>query len=98
MYAFARKLESDTRIGIVPLTREPKNIPKYGIFENINSVKELAQMPQWTAEKPGFHLCNQLISYLGPKFLKDNGLQHVAFSTADGALEAAPARFLSIAF
>ncbi|GJT14801.1 ATP phosphoribosyltransferase 2, chloroplastic-like protein [Tanacetum coccineum] len=27
-------------------------IPKNGIFENINSVKELAQMPQWTAEKP----------------------------------------------
>lgn len=28
---------------------------------------------------------------LGPKFMKDNGLEHVAFSTADGALEAAPA-------
>ncbi|GJT14803.1 ARID DNA-binding domain-containing protein [Tanacetum coccineum] len=27
-------------------------IPENGIFENINSVKELAQMPQWTAEKP----------------------------------------------
>ncbi|GKE26150.1 ATP phosphoribosyltransferase, catalytic domain-containing protein, partial [Tanacetum coccineum] len=64
-------------------------IPKYGIFEKINSVKELAQMPQWTAEKPlrvatGF-------TYLGPKFLKENGLEHVDFSTADGALEAAPA-------
>ncbi|XP_071725599.1 ATP phosphoribosyltransferase 2, chloroplastic-like [Rutidosis leptorrhynchoides] len=64
-------------------------IPKYGIFENINSVKELAQMRQWTAERPlrvatGF-------TYLGPKFLKENGLHHVAFSTADGALEAAPA-------
>ncbi|KAI3770376.1 hypothetical protein L6452_01506 [Arctium lappa] len=64
-------------------------IPKYGIFENINSVKELAQMSMWTAEKPlrvatGF-------TYLGPKFLKENGLQHVTFSTADGALEAAPA-------
>lgn len=64
-------------------------IPKYGIFENINSVKELAEMPQWTADKPlrvatGF-------TYLGPKFMKDNGLEHVAFSTADGALEAAPA-------
>ncbi|KAK0589409.1 hypothetical protein LWI29_013870 [Acer saccharum] len=64
-------------------------IPKYGIFENINSLRELAQMPQWTAEKPlrvatGF-------SYLGPKFMKDNGLKHVVFSTADGALEAAPA-------
>ncbi|GMH06748.1 hypothetical protein Nepgr_008588 [Nepenthes gracilis] len=64
-------------------------IPRYGIFENINSLKELAQMPQWTAEKPlrvatGF-------TYLGPKFTKDNGLKHVTFSTADGALEAAPA-------
>ncbi|KAK4405027.1 ATP phosphoribosyltransferase 1, chloroplastic [Sesamum angolense] len=28
---------------------------------------------------------------LGPKFMKDNGLKHVTFSTADGALEAAPA-------
>lgn len=46
-------------------------------------------MPQWTEEKPlrvatGF-------TYLGPKFMKDNGIKHVAFSTADGALEAAPA-------
>ncbi|KAG1354773.1 ATP phosphoribosyltransferase, chloroplastic [Cocos nucifera] len=64
-------------------------IPRYGIFENINSVHELAQMPQWTAERPlrivtGF-------SYVGPKFLKEKGLDHVSFSTADGALEAAPA-------
>ncbi|KAJ7946585.1 ATP phosphoribosyltransferase [Quillaja saponaria] len=64
-------------------------IPKYGIFENVNSLKELAQMPQWTEEKPlrvatGF-------TYLGPKFMKENGLKHVTFSTADGALEAAPA-------
>ncbi|XP_047979658.1 ATP phosphoribosyltransferase 2, chloroplastic-like [Salvia hispanica] len=64
-------------------------IPKYGIFENINSLKELAEMPQWTPERPlriatGF-------TYLGPKFMKDNGLSHVTFSTADGALEAAPA-------
>ncbi|KAH7836183.1 hypothetical protein Vadar_033510 [Vaccinium darrowii] len=64
-------------------------IPKYGIFENINSVRELAQMPQWTPEKPlrvvtGF-------TYLAPKFMKENGLKHVTFSTADGALEAAPA-------
>ncbi|XP_065870846.1 ATP phosphoribosyltransferase 2, chloroplastic-like [Euphorbia lathyris] len=64
-------------------------IPKYGIFENVNSMNELAQMPQWTAEKPlriatGF-------TYLGPKFMKDHGVKHVTFSTADGALEAAPA-------
>lgn len=64
-------------------------VPKYGIFENINSVSQLAQMPQWTAEKPlrivtGF-------SYLGPKFMKEKGFKHVSFSSADGALEAAPA-------
>ncbi|KAF3648342.1 ATP phosphoribosyltransferase 1, chloroplastic [Capsicum annuum] len=64
-------------------------IPKYGIFENVNSMKELAEMPQWTPERPlrvatGF-------TYLGPKFMKENGLKHVSFSTADGALEAAPA-------
>jgi ATP phosphoribosyltransferase len=64
-------------------------IPKYGIFENVNSMSELAQMPQWTADKPlrvatGF-------TYLGPKFMKEIGLKHVTFSTADGALEAAPA-------
>ncbi|CAI0387539.1 unnamed protein product [Linum tenue] len=64
-------------------------IPKYGIFENINSMDELARMPQWTAEKPlrvatGF-------TYLGPKFMREKGLKHVVFSTADGALEAAPA-------
>lgn len=28
---------------------------------------------------------------MAPKFMKENGLQHVTFSTADGALEAAPA-------
>ncbi|GAA0154834.1 glycosyltransferase [Lithospermum erythrorhizon] len=64
-------------------------IPKYGIFENINSLKELAEMPHWTPERPlrvatGF-------TYLGPKFLKENGLKYVTFSAADGALEAAPA-------
>ncbi|KAF9589002.1 hypothetical protein IFM89_017681 [Coptis chinensis] len=64
-------------------------IPKYGIFENINSLSELTQMPQWTKDKPlrvatGF-------TYLGPKFVKEKGLEHVTFSTADGALEAAPA-------
>ncbi|KZV48668.1 ATP phosphoribosyltransferase 2, chloroplastic-like [Dorcoceras hygrometricum] len=64
-------------------------IPKYGIFENINSLEELARMPQWTSERPlrvatGF-------TYLGPRFMEENGLKHVTFSTADGALEAAPA-------
>uniref|UniRef100_A0A7C9D508 ATP phosphoribosyltransferase n=1 Tax=Opuntia streptacantha TaxID=393608 RepID=A0A7C9D508_OPUST len=64
-------------------------IPKYGIFENINSIKELAEMPQWTAERP-LRVATSF-TYLGPKFMKENGLKHVTFSTADGALEAAPA-------
>ncbi|KAK8613782.1 hypothetical protein V6N13_101538 [Hibiscus sabdariffa] len=64
-------------------------IPKYGMFENINSLKELAQMPLWTVDRPlrvatGF-------TFLGPKFMNENGFKHVIFSTADGALEAAPA-------
>uniref|UniRef100_A0A6M2FAX0 ATP phosphoribosyltransferase n=1 Tax=Populus davidiana TaxID=266767 RepID=A0A6M2FAX0_9ROSI len=64
-------------------------IPNHGIFESINSLRELSQMPQWTASKPlrvatGF-------THLGPKFMKDNGFVNVTFSTADGALEAAPA-------
>ncbi|XP_039115347.1 ATP phosphoribosyltransferase 2, chloroplastic-like [Dioscorea cayenensis subsp. rotundata] len=64
-------------------------IPQYGIFENVNSIEELAQMPHWTEERPlriatGF-------SYLGPKFTAEKGLKHVIFSSADGALEAAPA-------
>lgn len=35
---------------------------------------------------------------LGPKFMKENGLKHVTFSTADGALEAAPAVRDSLCF
>lgn len=27
-------------------------IPQYGIFENVNSIEELAQMPHWTEERP----------------------------------------------
>ncbi|KAF5930257.1 hypothetical protein HYC85_031130 [Camellia sinensis] len=87
-----RKLVSgDLDLGIVGLdtVSEYGQIPKYGIFENANSMKELAQMRQWTPEKPlrvatGF-------TYLGSKFMKENGVKHVTFSTADGALEAAPA-------
>ena len=35
---------------------------------------------------------------LGPKFMKETGLKHVTFSTADGALEAAPAVRDSVCF
>ncbi|XP_020889920.1 ATP phosphoribosyltransferase 1, chloroplastic isoform X2 [Arabidopsis lyrata subsp. lyrata] len=84
-------LSGDLDLGIVGLDklREYGQIPNYGIFENIKSLKELAQMPQWSEERPlrvatGF-------TYLGPKFMKENGIKHVTFSTASGALEAAPA-------
>ncbi|KAJ6700593.1 ATP PHOSPHORIBOSYLTRANSFERASE ATP-PRTASE, partial [Salix koriyanagi] len=61
-------------------------IPNHGIFEGINSLRQLSKMPQWTAAKPlrvatGF-------THLGPKFMKDNGFLNVTFSIADGALEA----------
>ncbi|KAF3580548.1 hypothetical protein DY000_02031132 [Brassica cretica] len=87
-----RKLLSrDLDLGTVGLDTlsEYGQIPNYGIYENINSLKELAEMPQWSEERPlrvatGF-------TYLGPKFMEENGIKHVTFSTADGALEAAPA-------
>ncbi|KAL0689827.1 hypothetical protein Bca4012_089505 [Brassica carinata] len=96
-------LSGDLDLGIVGLDTvcEYGQIPNYGIFENINSLKELADMPQWSEERPlrvatGF-------TYLGPKFMEENGIKHVTFSTADGALEAAPAvnqsaRLLSLTF
>lgn len=42
-------------------------------------------------KKRNFDLNFGCIVQLGPKFMKENGLKHVTFSTADGALEAAPA-------
>ncbi|KAI8531936.1 hypothetical protein RHMOL_Rhmol11G0174700 [Rhododendron molle] len=45
---------------------------------------------QYMAEIPQV-LCSELIYDLAPKFMKENELKHVTFSTADGALEAAPA-------
>ncbi|KAJ3681966.1 hypothetical protein LUZ60_014539 [Juncus effusus] len=64
-------------------------IPKEGIFENINSIDELAKMTKWTADRPlrivtGF-------THLAPKFLNEKGLKHATFTTADGALESYPA-------
>ncbi|KAL3729475.1 hypothetical protein ACJRO7_026575 [Eucalyptus globulus] len=64
-------------------------IPKTGIYEKINSVKELAQMSQWTEVQPlrvatGFE-------YLGKKFMQENGPKPVSILTARGPLEAAPA-------
>ncbi|GJM98448.1 hypothetical protein PR202_ga15462 [Eleusine coracana subsp. coracana] len=63
-------------------------VPKEGIFENINSLKGLQEMPIWTEERPlrvvtGF-------GYLGAKFLKEKGFKHIKFLSADGALESYP--------
>ncbi|KAL3729468.1 hypothetical protein ACJRO7_026569 [Eucalyptus globulus] len=65
-------------------------IPKNGIFERINSVKELAQMSQWTEENPLSVVTG--LPNLGRKFMKENGLKHVSILTADGALEGFPQR------
>lgn len=64
-------------------------IPTYGIFENINSLNELAAMPLWTEDRPLRVVTGY--TYLGKKFLEKHGFKHVQLSTADGALEAAPA-------
>ncbi|KAG0557857.1 hypothetical protein KC19_11G162300 [Ceratodon purpureus] len=64
-------------------------IPTYGIFENINSLSELAAMPLWTEDRPLRVVTGY--TYLGTKFLEEHGFKHVQLSTADGALEAAPA-------
>lgn len=64
-------------------------IPTYGIFENINSLSELAAMPLWTEDRPLRVVTGY--TYLGKKFLEEHGFKHVELSTADGALEAAPA-------
>ncbi|KAK3133657.1 hypothetical protein QOZ80_6AG0539380 [Eleusine coracana subsp. coracana] len=63
-------------------------VPKEGIFENINSLEGLREMPIWTEERPlrvvtGF-------GYLGAKFLKEKGFKHIKFLSADGALESYP--------
>jgi ATP phosphoribosyltransferase len=46
-------------------------------------------MPQWTEDRPLRVVTGY--TYLGEKFFQEKGLKHVQLSTADGALEAAPA-------
>ncbi|KAK1322055.1 hypothetical protein QJS10_CPA03g00765 [Acorus calamus] len=87
-----RKLVSgDLDLGIVGLDTvcEYGQIPKYGIFENINSMSDLAKMPEWTSERP-LRIATGFV-YLGNKYAKENGLNHVTFSTGEGAFEALPA-------
>ncbi|TVU16757.1 hypothetical protein EJB05_36910, partial [Eragrostis curvula] len=54
-------------------------VPMEGIFKNVNSLEELRNMSEWTAERP-----------LRDKFLKQNDFKHVKLLSADGALESYP--------
>ncbi|CAI5472489.1 unnamed protein product [Closterium sp. Yama58-4] len=64
-------------------------VPSYGIFERINSIQDLIAMPQWSADNPLRIVTGY--THLGRRFFDQLGFPHVQLSTADGALEAAPA-------
>lgn len=64
-------------------------VPSYGIFQNVNSVVDLISMPHWTADNPLRIITGY--THLGRRFFEDLGFPHVHLTTADGALEAAPA-------
>lgn len=64
-------------------------VPSSGKFSDVTTLEHLRDMPQWTAETPlrvvtGYHNIAQ-------RFFEENGFQHVALLSADGALEAGPA-------
>lgn len=63
-------------------------VPMTGKFADINTLEELRNMG-WNEEMPlrvvtGYH-------HIAEKFFRENGFQHIALLSADGALEAAPA-------
>lgn len=60
-----------------------------GKFTNITTLQQLRDMDCWTADTPlrvvtGYHA-------IAKRFFEQNGFEHVALLTADGALEASPA-------
>lgn len=66
----------------------------YGLYENSHSLSFFFPFPFSIYDFLSVQkimLDQEFCMQLGPKFMKDNGLSHVTFSTADGALEAAPA-------
>lgn len=66
----------------------------YGLYENSHSLSFTFSSPFSIYDFLSVQkimLDQEFCMQLGPKFMKDNGLNHVTFSTADGALEAAPA-------
>jgi len=58
-------------------------------WDEINSMRELMALPKWGPARP----LRVVTAYpnVAEKFFKDIGFEHVEISTADGALEAAPA-------
>eukprot|EP00271_Cylindrocystis_brebissonii_P011814 TRINITY_DN29779_c0_g1_i1.p1 TRINITY_DN29779_c0_g1~~TRINITY_DN29779_c0_g1_i1.p1 ORF type:complete len:450 (+),score=71.27 TRINITY_DN29779_c0_g1_i1:230-1579(+) len=64
-------------------------VPSYGIFENVSTLNDLMAMPQWTDAHPLRIVTGY--THLGKKFVEANGMRNTVLSTADGALEAAPA-------
>ncbi|GJP40125.1 hypothetical protein CLOM_g24411 [Closterium sp. NIES-68] len=64
-------------------------VPSYGIFERVNSIQDLIAMPQWSATNPLRIVTGY--THLGKRFFDQLDFPHVQLSTADGALEAAPA-------
>lgn len=64
-------------------------IPMTGKYANINSLAQLRDMPDWTAETP----LRVVTGYynIARRFFKENGFKHFVLLSADGALEAAPA-------
>eukprot|EP00775_Hariotina_reticulata_P002546 gene2546-2849_t len=64
-------------------------VPMTGRFAEVTSLQQLRDMNCWTAETPlrvvtGYHS-------IAKRFFDQQGFEHVALLTADGALEAAPA-------
>lgn len=57
-------------------------------WENVNSIQDLKALG-WTAQRPMRVVTGY--THVAKEFFKRNGIEHVQLSTADGALEAAPA-------
>jgi len=64
-------------------------VPTTGRFADVNSLEDLRNMPEWSAETPlrvvtGYHS-------IAERFFRDSNFEHVLLLAADGALEAHPA-------
>ena len=58
-------------------------------WDNVNSLSQLKSDPRFSKERP-LRVVTAYVN-LATKFFKDQGMENVVITTADGALEAAPA-------